>query len=225
MSRSVQVFFIALGSMIAIKTNTYFIKDLNIDPLISLVLAGGLAIITIQLLDYCVNITCKRISWIRRFIDPRAQFEGQFILRLNNLEERPYSLASVTYNPHSNNYIFSGYAFDADGNPKAFWKSQDINFDLKACEFRFSSDSKFTDPAKQGENIKNWGVVSFDKGPFGRRYTHGRGYFVDLGIGLFQATYFFDRITKKNTKELIGKKSIKSTNDMSKFVKAYHVQN
>ena len=159
------------------------------------------------------------LPFIRPFLKRESRLEGLWISRLKNIEERPYSLITIGYDPNSKEYTYKGDNFYPDGTIGATWNSSFVRIDMKQERLWFFFDASMTE--KDSEPITGYGVVNFDKsGIF--KYTRGNGFFADTSVKSEKSHFFIDRLEKDDLKLLIGKKSLQHHQDVQELIKNYH---
>lgn len=219
MSKTLLAFQSAVAAAVAVRTNQYLLTVAKLDPLISILLAGVASIVVAQIVDGLFVMLPKRSRRIRRLLDPRAKFEGTWIIT-DEVLSRPYSYATIEYNPTASTYTYYGTAFDLEGQPRATWKSSELIFEHALNEIRFFADSQLAD--SEGEMLKSWGCINFEKESFGDNFTRGKGFFVDFGTKFLKSHFYLDRLSKADVERFIKKKKVRSHDEMAELIRAYH---
>jgi len=221
MKNFIKVALLALVSTIAIKLNEYILDKKLLDELYSIIISSSVAMIIYKSLEFILLEKLINFKWLRYFMDPSSRFEGKYIEKLDRIEERPYSFASIEYNPHSQSYVYSGFGYDTEGNKKCHWHSSKLEIDFKKEEIIFFFEAQLID--EESEVIKGYGTINFEKDMRGK-YTRGKGFFVDSGTNFIKCNFVFDRVTKCDINNLIGKKNISTNDDMKQFIQKFHEQ-
>jgi len=211
---------VALSGVVAIKANAFLLAA-SVSPLTSLIFSAGAAVIVRTFLLFLIT-EGNRWRFLRCIIDPRSKFEGHWIIRLKEHIERPYAYACIQYNPDSKSYMYRGAGFDIDGNLGSHWLDPEIKFDLKSGKIEYLAEATLTD--SDGEILKNWGHITFEKDTFGNEYTRGQGFFVDFGTVFRKSHFSLDRLYEKDIHELTKLKKIKTHDDMSLLMVKYHLK-
>ena len=211
----------AIAATLAINANTYLISTAKIDESFALLLSAALSIVATNLLASILDSALKNSGMIRRLFDPLSKFEGAWIITIDDLPSRPYSYAAIEYNREAGGYVYYGNGFRADGKMASTWSSAELTFDLSKNELRYFADAQLAD--EKGEMLKNWGRITFSKESFGANFSRGKGFFIDFGTNFLKSHFFMDRMTKEDLMELINKDLVKSHDDMSDLIHAYHL--
>lgn len=217
-----KTFVVAIGAMIAVEANKYFLTTNIFTPLIALLISGGLSVIVMYLLDSIYEISFSQWAWVRLLFDPKASFEGLWLEKVR-IDERPYSLATIAFDKETRSYLYSGYAFNDKGELRAHWDTFELKFDLRQFnKCHFYGESVFLNGSR--ESIKNWGEITFEKDTFGKQYTRGFGVFVDIGAETFKTNFEFDRLMSNDIEKYLGKgkQTLTTQDDMCQLIKAYH---
>lgn len=219
MSKSLLAFQAALAAAIAVRTNQYLLTVAKLDPLVSILMAGTASVVAAQLLDSLLVTLPRKSRIARRLLDPRSKYEGIWIIT-DDLAERPYSYATIEYNPTASTYTYYGTSFDLQGKPRATWKSSELVFDHASSEIRFFAEGQLVDP--EGEILKSWGSMNFEKDSIGGSFTRGKGFFVDFGTKFLKSHFYLDRLSEGDIEKLILKRKVRSHFEMGELIRAYH---
>ncbi len=220
MKNFLDLLLIAFGSTLAVKGNTFLLSK-NIDPFLSIALSAFLAVLIVQLSRYVLIELPLKVKFLRKRLDPRSKLEGAWLIRIDNLDDRPYSFAVVEYNPYSKNYTYYGTGFDQDGKIKATWRSIDFEIDLGKDEIVYLCEAQLAD--EDGEILKSFGTATFEKDE-NDRYTRGKGFFVDFGTKFLKRHFYLDRLTDKMASTLSVGPNVVSHDDMKILIRTPRVQ-
>lgn len=210
----------ALSSVVAVQTNKYLLTQTSLSPLAALLCAGALSVVAATLMDWVFKVLPKKSKLLRSCLDPRCKYEGVWILTLEGIPLRPYSYATIEYNPVSANYIYSGTGFELSGKVGSTWSTSELDFNHTKNEIRFFAESQLAD--SDAEFVKNWGYIAFEKESFGKEFTRGKGFFVDIGTKFLKSHFYLERMSPKDIEDLVHKKSLRSHQDMAELIHAYH---
>lgn len=212
----------AMTAVVAIKLAEYLMTSSALSPLEVVLIAAAVgAVFGVVCEDFA--LFCKRrIKFLRKEVDPRSRFEGIWIIRVLSFPERPYGYATIEYSAETDAYAYRGAAFNVKGEFKASWNCPRADVDIARSEIRFVADAQLVD--QHGETSRAYGHIQFEKNFFGRRrrYSRGKGFFVDFGTQSRKAHFLLDRLSPEMIKNLTGQKRIISHQDMTKLICALH---
>ena len=113
-SRTRRSILVAAAATMAVVINDHFTTQ-GIDGPVSLAISAIGAVLFAAATEWLSTELPLRWSWSRRLVDPRAKFEGHWLIHVPEQAERPLALASLQYNRHSGSYLYRGTAFDENG--------------------------------------------------------------------------------------------------------------
>lgn len=187
----IKLFIGMTGSIVSIQLLDFFMK-MEFSLITSTLFAGITAALMMLLLQKVTEFLAFRINWLRKLVDPITLFEGTWLILIEGMTERPYSIGSITYEAKKNSHIFSGDSFDIHGIKKAYWNSIELTFDTQKNLLYYRADS-----AIGTENLQNWGWIYFQRYDFEKKYNRGQGHFVDIGKNAVNHVYYLERLTKE----------------------------
>ena len=95
MNTLLQSLVVAIGGAIAVKTNELFAASLPV--WLSVLLAAALSAAFVLGSNGLFGWLRSYVPSFRRLVDPRAQFEGRWALKVDR-ENRPFSFAEISFN-------------------------------------------------------------------------------------------------------------------------------
>ncbi|HUT56512.1 MAG TPA: hypothetical protein VNA25_01415 [Phycisphaerae bacterium] len=107
----IRIIILAVGAGLAVGLTKYLHQaklQQAIDPLAALGITIVFAVIVMKVLELALIELPMRLHVFRRIIDPKSQFEGSWLLNVDELDERPISFGHISYNVHSGSYDFDG---------------------------------------------------------------------------------------------------------------------
>ena len=207
----------ALGATVAIRFNGYLL-DKQVSLLAALLASATTCAVFIHLVQFMILDLPMYCKPMRRCIDPRAKLEGLWFIQVDNLPERPYSLAKIEYIPGSKSFLYTGTAYDVRGIAMTKWKSKDLTFDLSVHEMRFLYEAWMLD--ESGDFVKAAGIATFDKNSRGT-YVRADGYFVDFGPNVIKRQFHSEKVNRKDLLAHLGKRHISSGDDVNALLLSY----
>ena len=218
MREYIKLVCIAIGGSIAVKFNAFLLSK-NLDALYSLVISGLFAVIMYKILEYILTELPLHNKKLRRVVEPKSKFEGEWIFELKNLKDRPYSLVSVGYIPEDKVYHLSGYGVGSDGNIKSKWNSTELLFNTKKNEIVYCYESRIIDD--EADVTSGYGVMKLEQDHKGK-LTRGAGFFADTGSKFFKCNYLIEKVTQQTLQACLDKKDLCSNRDVEELIKKYH---
>jgi hypothetical protein len=93
-------------------------------------LGGGLAGLIMLAIEIALTQGPKRSRWLRRWLDPRAAFEGAWLQEVNRGQEgNQLAVFTVDYERSSDTFSAQGNSYSADGAQWAKWRSTHMFID------------------------------------------------------------------------------------------------
>ncbi|MGD0058200.1 MAG: hypothetical protein ABSD58_02160 [Verrucomicrobiia bacterium] len=214
----------AITAVLALRLADHLEKTTQLTMTEVVVVAALFAAVFAVFVEAVVEFCRQRVRFIRKQLDPRARFEGVWLIQVAHLKERPYAYATIDYNAEADAYSYTGVAFDVGGTRQAQWACPKADFDLARNEIRFDADAELVDV--HGRISHAFGHIRFEKVTFGRilRYSRGEGFFVDFGSEPCGGHFICDRLYPKTVRALIGKKQVITNQDMADLIVAFHKQ-
>jgi hypothetical protein len=211
-------FIIAIGGAIAIKTNEFLAARLPI--WLSVLMAAALSATFVFAANTTFGWLRGHIAAFRRLVDPRAQFEGQWALRVDR-EDRPYSFAEIGFNRVSRDYQYTGVAFGKSGESLADWTASNMTFDLANNVINFVATVTVQDRSEDRQAHPTWGTLRFQRDPSSGELTTCHGTIVDLGTIVRKLEFLMEKISKEEIEETMGKKKVRTERDKARLVQAH----
>jgi hypothetical protein len=193
MNTFISILIAAVATTISVQLNKELL-DRGIDRSVSLLVSVSLSVLFFEIMRFTMTILPMRFRVCRRVIDPKSKYEGLYIETFDCLAERPISLGVVEYNSESKQYIYTGCAFDKEGNLKAKWNA----FDLIVEPGKNTVAHFFTGEIlrQASEDVRGYGVLDFNT---------LTGYFVDSGTNLERHHFIFRKLKRKDFRKYTGK--------------------
>ena len=208
-------FIIAIGGAIAVKTNEILSKTLSV--WLSVILAAAMS-------AFFVYASSAVFSWLRgyvpafrRLVDPRAQFEGKWALKVAR-EDRPYSFAEISFNKVSRDYHYTGIAFDESGKALVDWTASGMNFDLANNVINFVAAVTISDHSEDRQTHPTWGTLRFQRNPSTDELTTCHGTIVDLGTVVRKLEFLMEKLSDEEIAETMGAKGLRTERDKARLV-------
>ncbi len=103
---------------------------------------GALAGLVMLAVELALTQGPKHSAWLRRWLDPRAAFEGIWLQEGIGGTDNALSIFSMDYDNESDTYTLDGRAYSKDGTPWARWKSTHVFIDkrLLRATYRWEGD-------------------------------------------------------------------------------------
>jgi hypothetical protein len=211
-------FFFAVAAAVATQTNEY-LKNQHFGNSISLVISAIAGVILARGVEWLTLELPMNVRILRRIIDPKAQFEGNWLIHVEDDPEKPLCVATIEYNTNTSNYDYHGVAFDKQGNTKATWHSEELYINLDKSQVIHIGEGKLF--GNVTEIVKNFGMLDFEKNVKGS-FTRGYAFFVDFGTVPVKRYYFLDRIDSLSFSSSIRKSKFATHEDMRVLVNEYN---
>lgn len=184
-------------------------------PVVPVVLAAALSIITFQTLKYLLNRFPKRFAFTRRWVDSKAKFEGFFLETKNTQGGETYSIFTISYDYPQNEYVISGIGIENNGIVFQ-WKSTSVFIDVKNNKVSYSTEGRAT-KSGNAQNFEGITFLNFDH--TSKNLNYGLGHFID-SLPAF-ADFAFERIKKEDCQKYIAKNKIEDVQDYINYVGNY----
>lgn len=207
----------AIGCGVAISVYPKII-ELGLGAFSALVISVGFSLLITYFIEWCLLIIPMKSRFMRKIIDPRSIFEGDWIIEIISLPQRPYSYGKIVYNHETKEYDFWGYAFDKNYNKVAQWNSIDLIIDLKRNQIRYYYESHIY---SQDKKLTGHGEITF-KIKSNRKIIGADGFFVDGGDFPQASDYIVEQFTRANVKKYINKKEIDNSEDIRLLLLKYY---
>jgi hypothetical protein len=86
-------------------------------------IGGALAGLVMLAVELALTQGPKRSAWLRRWLDPRAAFEGVWLQEIIDGRDNALGVFSMDYNGESDSYSVKGNAYSSAGTQWARWRS------------------------------------------------------------------------------------------------------
>ncbi len=193
-------------------------QSLTNSAVLIVILTGVASIVINEVILYFFDKLPKRFAWSRKLIDKKATYEG-FYLEIKNVDDiRTYAIVCLMYNNQAKDYQISGTAVEQNGRISINWKSNFVKIDTSARQIIYAQTGHLTDTS-QGRIFDGVTYMNFNHFLKGKLMS-GLGHYIDTLPA--KSDFLFFKISKKDCKELLGKKVIEDIQDYSSFVKKYH---
>ncbi len=101
-------------SVIAIAFSDYF-EAHKIEKYVATIIAGIIAVCFSLVVDEFLIGAKKHFLFLRKILDKRARFEGDWFVFQDEGSRMPYGAISIDYNIETDGYVYKGAAYDALG--------------------------------------------------------------------------------------------------------------
>jgi len=103
---------------------------------------GALAGLVMLAVELALTQGPRHSAWLRRWLDPRAAFEGLWLQEGIGGTDNALSIFSMDYDDESDSYTLAGRAYSIDGSLWARWKSTHVFIDkrLLRATYRWEGD-------------------------------------------------------------------------------------
>lgn len=219
MNTLLQSLIVAIGGAIAVKTNEFFAASLPI--WLSVVLAAALSAAFVFGSNGLFGFLRSHLPGFRRLVDPRAQFEGRWAVRVDR-EDRPFSFAEISFNKVSRDHVYTGVAFGSSGEVTADWVASGMKFDLAANAINFVATVTIAHHSEDRQSHPTWGLLRFQRDPSSGLLTTAHGTIVDLGTYVRKIEFLMERISEQEVMATLGKKEIWTERDKAKLVQSHY---
>lgn len=209
---------VAIGGAIAVKTNEFLSSKLSL--WVSVILAAALSAAFVFAANTTFGWLRGHIAAFRRLVDPRAQFEGKWALRVDR-EDRPFSFAEISFNRASRDYQYTGVAFGKSGEGLADWTASGMSFDLANNVINFVAAVTVADRSEDRQTHPTWGTLRFQGDPSTGELTICHGTIVDMGTIVRKLEFLMEKLSKEEIVETMGKKGIRTERDKARLVASH----
>jgi len=219
MNTLLQSLIVAIGGAIAVKTNEFFAASLPV--WLSVLLAAALSSAFVLGSNGLFGWLRSYVPRFRRLVDPRAQFEGRWALKVDR-ENRPFSFAEISFNRTTRDHVYAGVAFDSSGEVTADWIASDMRFDLATNAINFVATVTIAHHSEDRQTHPTWGLLRFQRDPSSGILTTAHGTIVDLGTYVRKIDFLMERISEQEVVAALGKKEIWTERDKAKLVQSHY---
>ena len=116
-------------------------------------IGGALAGLVMLAVELALSQGPKHSAWLRRWLDPRAAFEGVWLQETIGGIDGALSIFSMDYDGESDSYTLEGNAYSLDGRLGARWKSTHVFIDARQLRttYRWTGDVVGPVPASESD--------------------------------------------------------------------------
>ena len=90
---------------------------------------GALASLVMLAVELALTQGPRHSAWLRRWLDPRAAFEGVWLQEDRGDADNALSIFSMDFHSDSDSYTLAGRSYSADGTRWAEWESTHVFID------------------------------------------------------------------------------------------------
>lgn len=209
MREFISILLLAIASTIAVESNKILL-DKGVDISASLIVSVVISVLFFEVANFLLTKVPMKLRFFRRFLDPKAKFEGLYIETFDKLPERPVSIGAVDYNSESKQYIYTGRAFDKEGNLRAQWNAFDVFVEPGKNIVRHFFTGEILD--QTSEDVRGYGILDFNT---------KIGFFLDSGTDLKKHHFAFRKLNIQDFRKYTGKFRRPNQSVWGKMAKAY----
>lgn len=211
----------SLSTLVAFKANGYF-QSLNMPRHEAIIVAAILAAVVALFLEEVINSAKKHSLIVRKILDKRARFEGDWFVETEPGSRMPFGVVSIDYNAETDCFSYSGAAYTQDGKLASEWSCEALQFDIPHSRIRFVCRTSMK--GDNGAQHESYGWMAFKRSHLRRRlrYMRGDGFFTVIGKPELKGEFSMERLDPKFVKNVLGKHDIDSKDDMARVVDAYN---
>lgn len=163
---------------------------------------GALAGLVMLAVELALTQGPKHSAWLRRWLDPRAAFEGIWLQEGIGGTDSALSIFSMDYDTESDSYTLDGRAYSKDGTPWARWKSTHVFIDKRLLQVTYRWEGDVVGQVPIAESDKSGlAVMSLRKPPVLSLPMTGDGRVLHVGEAR-RIQFHLRRVTRKLLAEL-----------------------
>ena len=118
--------------------------------------AGGtLAGLVMLAVELALTQGPRHSAWLRRWLDPRAAFEGVWLQEVIGGTDNALSIFAMDYEPESDSYTLAGHAYSLDGTRWARWASTHVFIDKRQLRATYRWKGDMIAPVAISESDKS----------------------------------------------------------------------
>ena len=117
---------------------------------------AGLVMLVVELL---LTQGPKHSAWLRRWLDPRAAFEGVWLQDVIGNTDNALGIFVMSYELESDSYALAGHAYSADGTLFARWNSLHMFIDRQRLRATYLFEGDVVGKAVSAESDKSGQTV------------------------------------------------------------------
>ena len=118
-------------------------------------IGGALAGLVMLAVELALSQGPKHSAWLRRWLDPRAAFEGVWLQETIGGTDSALSVFSMDYDGESDSYTLDGNAYSLDGARWARWKSTHVFIDERQLRTTYRWTGDVIGPVPGSESDKS----------------------------------------------------------------------
>ena len=148
-----RVLNILLGPMLALYFRARFASSTFAGRPADEAIGSGLAALVMLAVELALTQGPRHSAWLRRWLDPRAAFEGLWLQEVIGGGENALGVFAMDYEADSDAYTLAGRAYSRDGTRWARWSATHLFIDKRQLRvtYRFEGDLLGPLPAAQSD--------------------------------------------------------------------------
>ena len=116
---------------------------------------GALAGLVMLAVELALTQGPRRSAWLRRWLDPRAAFEGVWLQEVLGGTENALGIFAMDYDGESDSYSLAGHAYSIDGARWARWKATHLFIDKRQLRTTYRWEGDVLGPVPAAEMDKS----------------------------------------------------------------------
>ena len=158
LSKILKLIIPGIASAIAIKGSAY-LEKLNTPKILAVFIAVCVAASFAVIADEVLIGAKKYFLFIRKIMDKRARFEGDWFVSQDEGSRMPYGAISIDYNAETDGYVYNGQSYDNAGKIASEWACDRLQFDIPNSRVRFIAQTIVK--GESGAEHVAYGWISF----------------------------------------------------------------
>ena len=118
-------------------------------------IGGALAGLVMLAVEFALTQGPRHSAWLRRWLDPRAAFEGVWLQEVIGGGENALGVFSMDYEQDSDAYTLSGHAYSPDGKRWARWNATHLFIDKRQLRATYRWEGDVLGPVPASESDKS----------------------------------------------------------------------
>ena len=118
-------------------------------------LGGAVAGLVMLAVELALTQGPRHSAWLRRWLDPRAAFEGVWLQDVAGGTENALGIFSMDYLPETDSYELTGHAYSRTGERWAKWKATHMFIDRHALQATYRWEGDVLAPVPASESDKS----------------------------------------------------------------------
>ena len=116
---------------------------------------GALAGLVLLVVELALTQGPKHSAWLRRWLDPRAAFEGVWLQEVMGGSDNALGIFAMDYDGESDAYTLAGHAYSIDGTRWARWNSTHLFIDRRQLRATYRWEGDVLGPVPAAEMDKS----------------------------------------------------------------------